>query len=112
MGFSPFELVYGRSVHGPLSVLRYIWADEDINEQARTTCQYVLELKEILESSCKQAHDELRKASEAPWLGGRMSDSGAREPGFESSTYDGAVDGDTLWRQQNKILVIILGNKL
>ena len=50
---------------------------------------------------------------EAPWLGGRMPDSGSREPGFESSTYyDGAVDGDTLWRQQNKILLIVLGNKL
>ena len=41
-----------------------------------------------------------------------MPDSGAREPGFESSTYDGAFDDDTLWRQQNKILVIVLGNKL
>ena len=30
-----------------------------------------------------------------------MPDSGSREPGFESSTYDSAVDGDTLWRQQN-----------
>ena len=49
---------------------------------------------------------------EEPWPRGRMPDSGAREPGFESSTYDGAVDGDTLWRQQNKILVIVLGNKL
>ena len=61
LGFSPFELVYGRSVRGPLSVLRYIWADEDINEQTRTTYQYVLELKDILESTCKLAHDELRK---------------------------------------------------
>ena len=49
---------------------------------------------------------------EAPWLGGRMPDSGAKETGFESSTYDGAVDGDTLWRQQSKILVFVLGNKL
>ena len=49
---------------------------------------------------------------EAPWLGGRMPDSGSREPGFESSTYDSAVDGDTLSRQQNKIHVIVLGNKL
>ena len=37
-----------------------------------------------------------------------MPDSGSSEPGFKSSTYD----GDTLWRQQNKILVIVLGNKL
>ena len=35
--FSPFELVYGRSVRGPMSVLRDIWADEDINEQTKTT---------------------------------------------------------------------------
>ena len=60
--FSPFELVYGRSVRGPMSVLRDIWADEDINEQTKTTYQYVLELRERLESTRKLAHDELRKA--------------------------------------------------
>ena len=60
LGFSP--LVYGRSVRGPMSVLRDIWADEDINEQTRTTYQYVLELRERLESTCKLAHGELRKA--------------------------------------------------
>ena len=64
LGFSPLELVYGRSVHGPISVLRDIWADEDINDQTRTTYQYVLELRERLESTCKLAHDELRKAQE------------------------------------------------
>ena len=62
LGFSPFELVYGRSVRGPMSVLRDIWADEDINEQTKTTYQYVLELRERLESTCKLAHDEPRKA--------------------------------------------------
>ena len=62
LGFSHFELVYGRSVRGPMSVLRDIWADEDINEQTKTTYQYVLELRERLESTCKLAHDELRKA--------------------------------------------------
>ena len=62
LGFSPFELVYGRSVRGPMSVLRDIWADEDINEQTKTTYQCVLELRERLESTCKLAHDELRKA--------------------------------------------------
>ena len=62
LGFSPFELVYGRSVRGPMSVLRDIWADEDIKEQTKTTYQYVLELRERLESTCKLAHDELRKA--------------------------------------------------
>ena len=62
LGFSPSKIVYGRSVRGPMSVLRDIWADEDINEQTKTTYQYVLELRERLESTCKLAHDELRKA--------------------------------------------------
>ena len=61
LGFSLFELVYGRPVRGHMSV-RDIWADEDINEQTRTTYQYVLELRERLESTCKLTHDELRKA--------------------------------------------------
>ena len=62
LGFSPFEFVYGRPVCGPMSRLRDIWADEDINEQTKTMYQYVLELRERLESTCKLAHDELRKA--------------------------------------------------
>ena len=33
---------------------------------------------------------------EAQWLCGRMPDSGSREPGFEFSTYDGTVDGNSL----------------
>ena len=43
-------------------MLRDIWAGEGINEQTRTTYQYVLELKERLESTCKLAHNALRKA--------------------------------------------------
>ena len=48
---------------------------------------------------------------EAQWLDGRIPDSRSRERGHESPTCDGAVDGDTLWRRQ-KILVLLLGNKL
>ena len=68
--FSPFQLAYGRSVRGPMGVLRDIWADEDNNEQTRTTCQYVLELIERLESTSKLAHDELRKGqgNQHKWL--------------------------------------------
>ena len=32
LGFSPFELVYGRSVRGPMSVLRDIWADDELRK--------------------------------------------------------------------------------
>ena len=48
LGLSPFDLVYERSVRGPMSVLRDIWVNEDTQEQTRTIYQYV--------------HDELRKA--------------------------------------------------
>ena len=34
---------------------------------------------------------------EAQWLGGRMSDSQSREPGHESPTCNGAVDGGKFW---------------
>ena len=49
---------------------------------------------------------------EAQWLGGRMPDSRSREHRHEFPAYDGAVDGDLLWRRQNKIIVLVLGNIL
>ena len=63
-GFSPFELLYGRSVRGPLSILREIWTNEDTESETKTLYQYVLDLKERLETTCKLAHEELRKSSE------------------------------------------------
>ena len=61
-GFSPFELLYGRTVRGPMSILRDIWTGEEQQEEERTTYQYVLELRERLEETCKLAHEELRKS--------------------------------------------------
>lgn len=52
-GFSPFELLYGRSVRGPLSVLRDLWEDRSIPDDERTTFRYVLELREKL-AECAQ----------------------------------------------------------
>ena len=70
LGFSWFELVYGRSARGSKSVIRYIWATEDTEEQTRTTYQYMLELRDKLEETCKLALDELRKAQskEHKWI--------------------------------------------
>ena len=42
--FSPFELVYGRSVRGPLQVLRELWNDEEADPTVTTTHAYVLDL--------------------------------------------------------------------
>ena len=54
-GFSPFELLYGRSVRGPLSVLRDLWEDKTLQEDERTSFQYVLELRDKLEECSKIA---------------------------------------------------------
>ncbi|XP_064469791.1 uncharacterized protein LOC135384523 [Ornithodoros turicata] len=62
LGFSPFELLYGRHVRGPLSVLRELWTNSDIENDVKTTYQYVFELRNKLEETCKVAHEELERA--------------------------------------------------
>lgn len=64
MGFSPFELLYGRHVRGPLSLLRDIWTKADLEEETKTTYQYVLDLRTRLDETCKVAHEALAKAGE------------------------------------------------
>ena len=62
MGFAPFELLYGRTVRGPLSILRGLWDKERNEEEVRTTYEYVFNLREKLEQTCKLASEELRKS--------------------------------------------------
>ncbi|XP_040065085.1 uncharacterized protein LOC120838976 [Ixodes scapularis] len=64
LGFSPFELLYGRNVRGPLSVLKELWTNEALEEETKTTYEYVFELRNKLEDTCKIAHEELERASE------------------------------------------------
>ncbi|XP_069995020.1 uncharacterized protein [Penaeus vannamei] len=54
-GFSAFELLYGRTVRGPLSVLRDLWEDTTIRDDVRSSFQYVIELKDKLEECAKIA---------------------------------------------------------
>ena len=49
LGFSSFELLYGRSVRGPMAILRELWSGEVNDEQVLSTYQYVIELRERLE---------------------------------------------------------------
>ena len=60
--FSPFEMLYGRSVRGPMEILKQVWTDDVPDEETRNTYQYVLELRERLAQTCQLAHEELRKA--------------------------------------------------
>ena len=63
LGFSPFELLYGRTVRGPMAILRELWTKEEPNNEVRTTYQYVLDLRNRLEETCQLVEDSLGKAS-------------------------------------------------
>ena len=60
-GFSPFELWYGCNVRGPMQILREMGSVEETDEHARLTCQYVTDLRERLEKTCKLAQDNVQK---------------------------------------------------
>lgn len=61
-GFSPFELIYGRDVRGPLSLLKELWIGEHIGDEAKTTYGYVLDLRDRLEKTLQLAHENLTRA--------------------------------------------------
>ncbi|XP_061176104.1 uncharacterized protein LOC133185059 [Saccostrea echinata] len=63
LGFSPFELVYGHEVRGPMKILRELWTKEVADSEVRTTYQYVVDLKERLEDTCRIARENLQKSS-------------------------------------------------
>ncbi|XP_060073585.1 uncharacterized protein LOC132553365 [Ylistrum balloti] len=62
LGFSPFELLYGRVVRGPMMILRELCEKEVADPEVKSTYQYVLDLRERLEETCKLAQEQLRKA--------------------------------------------------
>ena len=61
-GFSPFELLYGRVVRGPLTVLKELWTGEIDEPETKSTYQYVLDLQDRLEKTCDLARQELQKS--------------------------------------------------
>ncbi len=61
-GFAPFELLYGRTVRGPMSILRELWTGEVETPETKTIYQYVIDLKNRLEETCKMARAELLKS--------------------------------------------------
>ena len=60
-GFTPFELLYGRSVRTPMTMLKELWADEVPDPETRTTYEYVLDLRQRIEDTCALAKEELAK---------------------------------------------------
>ena len=61
-GFSPFELLYGRSVRGPVVMLKEFWTGYINEPETKTTFQYVLDLQERLQKTCNLAREEMKKA--------------------------------------------------
>ena len=58
--YSPFELLYGRTVRGPMSILRELMTNEKVEPEVKTT--YVLDLKDRLQSTSELTQTELQKS--------------------------------------------------
>ena len=62
LAFSPFELIYGRTVRGPMQILKELWTKEVESPETKTTYEYVLDLKNRLSETCELAQQNLQKA--------------------------------------------------
>jgi len=62
LGFSPFELLYGRTVRGPMAILKDIWSKAEVEPVVKTTYEYVLDLQSRLQETCTLTRDALIKA--------------------------------------------------
>jgi len=62
VGFYPFELLYGRSVRGPMRILRELWTKEELDPDVKTTYEYVVDLRNRLQDTYDLAHQELVKS--------------------------------------------------
>jgi len=62
LGYAPFELIYGRTVRGPMSIFRELLTNETVEPEVKTTYEYVADLKERLQETCELAQQELLKS--------------------------------------------------
>ena len=62
LGFTPFEMLYGRTVRGPMNILRELWTKEELEPEVKTTYEYVIDLQNRLRETCELAQIELKKA--------------------------------------------------
>ncbi|XP_042320340.1 uncharacterized protein LOC121929090 [Sceloporus undulatus] len=63
LGFSPFELVYGHEVKGPLQLVRRQWEGDQPSQQTNVV-DFVTKLQNTLRSAWQEAHDNLRQAQQ------------------------------------------------
>ena len=65
-GFSPFELMYGQHVRGPLKILRETWkaskcSDESVVSYVLTVQQKLAQMSELVSENCKEAQIEQKR---------------------------------------------------
>ena len=58
--FAPFELMYGRTVRGPMRILRELWIKDIDEHEAKSIYQYVLDLRERLQGTLKLVQEQLK----------------------------------------------------
>ena len=58
-GFSPFELLYGRTVRGPMDILRQLWTQDDADGETKSSYQHVFDLRAKLEDTMELAQKAL-----------------------------------------------------
>ena len=57
-GFLHFGILYGRTVPGPMTILKELWTSESKPAVVMTSYQYVLELRQKLEKTMKLTKEE------------------------------------------------------
>ena len=60
--FAPFELMYSRTVRGPLHILRELWTQEIDEQEVKSSYQYVLDLRERLHDTLKLAKEQFESS--------------------------------------------------
>ena len=78
-GFSPFELLYGRQVRGPLDILKEAWEGQQ-PQQGMNILSYVLKMRNKMESLAEQVQENMRTAQAVQK---RWYDQTARERTFK-----------------------------
>ncbi len=62
-GYSPFELLYGRQVRGPLDILKEAWEGDKPREQVNVV-SYVLRMREKMDSMAELVHITMAKSQQ------------------------------------------------
>ena len=61
LGFSLFELLYGRNLRGLMAILRELWTDKVEEEEVRSTYDYMINLRKCLKHTFELAMKNLQK---------------------------------------------------